>query len=482
METKLRVAWIVCAMLLPVMALAATPNITGTNAEYTGGEVHVSWDAVSTASMSHYRVYYSGKSILDNDGVFDDFEITDGPESSISFTPPPDADALFVAVIGVAEDQTESEFFIEEASVQISKEENDGKGEKETKKGESKIEKDTPKMEKDTGGSGGTGEKENALPPQLEPPVPAGPVQLLKGEVKSPTQIITTFSAPITVAKEKAPEALKITDPKGNNLHINSITIKGKTITINTEEQTKGAVYKVQYSEPFEGTNGQKLDEDNRSVLITGHADGKEKTVEPVQERSPYFPPDVANVVITPQIQQNTAYHLTVNWELDNTPQDIAYVLVYQTRDGQNFAQPSVLPANVGGVELGNVTPGFFGLYIQTVNVYGYVSQGTFQYVTLPQYVPGQGFYGQLTFGTMDSPEEADFEVVEEEDSLPEIAVMNENTETHEISNDIIASSAPTKLQINWVNASILAGGILFVLFIVISAFSVAQKKSSVAG
>lgn len=448
-------------LMLPIIAVAqAAPSpVTGVDANVLGDEVVVQWDPVTSDPIEYYRVYYSSESILNNDGLYDDFEVTEGDNTTLTFIPP-GGGLLYVAVIAVATSGLESEFFTEEDMVELEA-------------------KDLPPtgVFKDV--------DDDAPPPPLKPPADTSKVRLLKGTVTSPTEIVIEFSSSLTVEADRAPEGLKIEAPGGKKLQIKSIIIDAKTVTIKTVTQTKGTVYNVQFSEPFEGKSGQPLDADDRSVLVTGHAEGADAPPPPPPGRvaNPQEPPDLQNVTIVPQIQQNGAYTITLEWEpVDNTPGDLYGIIAYQTRDGQTFGPPGLLPIDVRGVTLNDVTPGFFGIYLQTANMYGYTSPGVFQYVTLPTYVPGYGFYGDLTFGsagadgspTEDLSEKQEIPVEE----MAELAPVADDAPMHTLEGVDHSATYKSATRINWQRALILASSVAGVFVVVIGGFVIATKNN----
>ena len=432
------------AVLLPASVLAAPPPVTGVGAAQHGSEVVVQWDPIEDVPISHYRVYYSFESILENDGLYDDFETTDGPESTITFIPPPHTDVLYVAVIAVADGGLESEFFTSEAWVQLQR---------------------------------------TAEPTDQEPPLDHNAtVELLKAEATSPTDIVVEFSAAVTVDPTHAPDGLFIEDSTGQRLHIQSITIEGRRITIYTETQVRGTVYSVKFSEPFRGKRGEPLDTDNRSLLVTGHSDGTKRTAtSPVRESNPLMPPDVTNMRITLQGQRGGLFDVRVDWLIDNTPGDLAYLVVYQTRDGYNFGPPTALPIETGGVELSGVTPGFWGLYIQTVNIYGHASQGVFEYITLSEHY-GSGLPGQLLENAMGDGT-----------NLVSLAPITNDTETSPIplpergeASTVPVTGTHTAAEtffgisldnVRWNTVIILGTGAVTILLVIVSGLHIASRK-----
>lgn len=460
MRFPLRATTALLTLLVPAMVTAQSnvPAVTQLQASYDGTQVTVKWKAVAGVDIAYYRVYHSTTSILGNSGLYDDFERTIGPETEITIVPPPGVGSFYAAVLAVSHSGQESPYFLEEASVQT--------------------------------GSGPASSKAPVTPT----PAPAssssqaseGPtLTVLKGEAISPEQINVTFSGPVTVDASKAPQALTVLQQNGSTLRITKITILNSVISIFTEKQTKGAVYNVQFSEPFRGLSGKPLDQTDRAIFVTGHPEGNDPTAGPViRESNPYAPPDIMTATITPLVQPNGLYALTAEWTVDNAPKDLVYLVVYQTRDGQTFGPPSVLPIDIRGVQLQDVTPGFFGLYIQTVNMYGNMSPGVFHYVSLPQYYPGQGLRGELLFGELRMKdmvngvpqlETPNFDNVEppssETGALTAIEPMTTPL-THAAANQV-------ELQLNWTRAAILGGIGAVALIIVICTVAFMRKRMS---
>ena len=293
----------------------------------------------------------------------------------------------------------------------------------------------------------------------------------------------------MTVEASRAPEGLKIEGPGGTTLQIKNITIEAKSITITTEAQERGVVYNVQFSEPFEGRAGQLLDTEDRSVLLTGHADGKDPTpaAPPSRVSDPLAPPDLQDITIVPELQANGAYSVTLQWTVDNTPGDLYGIVAYQTRDGQNFGQPNLLPIDVGGVQLADVTPGFFGIYLQTVNSYGYVSPGVFQYVNLPQYIPGYGFYGDLTFGSMNAGDDVNFEETEEatgpQEDIATLSAISDETVTQPLEGvDHSAAFDESNLSFNWRLIFLIASAVAVLVILIVGYIALTSKTNSSVG
>ncbi len=372
MKTKITLVCVLALLSIAGQALAEAtlPSVTGIEAHSENGTVTVEWNPVTSDPIAYYRVYMSGQSILDNNGLYDDFEVTDGDNTTLTFNPPQGMGELFIAVIAVGRGGMESEFFVEEASVLVTEAES---------------------VPSSSTSSSYEEEPEQGVSAGISPTT----LKLLKATVPSPKEILVEFSASITVEPVLAPEGLKITKSDGSSLQITSITIISDVITIHTTMQERGMVYNVQFSEPFVGTYGQPLDAEDRSIFVTGHAEGAmpQATQSSVTNISsdPTSPPDIQNSTLLPEVQKNGSYTVTMEWDTATLPDDLYGIVVYQTRDGVTFGPPSVLPVNIRGVQIHDVTPGFYGLFVQTMNVLGYVSPGVFQYATLPASIPAGG-------------------------------------------------------------------------------------------
>ena len=113
---------VVSVLSLPFSALAEAPqSVTGLNAEaQEDGTIQVRWTPVG-GEVSAYRVYFSQKSILENDGYYDDVETTEGPVSEyVLRSVPSSLTTIFVSVMAVNAQGEESQYFIEEVQVQRS--------------------------------------------------------------------------------------------------------------------------------------------------------------------------------------------------------------------------------------------------------------------------------------------------------------------------------------------------------------------------
>jgi len=197
--------------LAPAVVFAAAPaNITGITATEQSGQIFVTWTAPTNANtLTSYRVYVSRQSILQNNGAYDDVEVTSANSTDYTFTKLPTGNQFYVSVIA-ANAEGEESTFSEEAFVVLSS---------------------LPMVS-----SGIFVGPVGTTPTQL---------QLLSAASVSATGVLLTFNAPIVVPREKATEAFRISDASGAQLTLTRLVIDGPTVTIHTFPQTKDHRYRV---------------------------------------------------------------------------------------------------------------------------------------------------------------------------------------------------------------------------------------------
>lgn len=318
----------------PVLA-EPPPYVTGLNAEVKNGQIEVSWSAQPGENVDFYRIYYSFESILDNEGLFDDFEETIGPINSYTITDPPPVDTLYIAVIGVSPEGEDINMFVEEIAVDLSGEDdtffdddfgdddwlNDNAPEEEPFEpfAEDPFET-TPEEENSDSFWENFFSSEEELPETIPAGIPQEPtpedtelkikdeklllpgeepprqqpqatttpdttaqptsvpeelttVSLYSAKASSPTEVLLKLSGPVTVEPEKATEAFQIVDANGNNLAITYMAIEGGDIVVTTVEQAKDGIYEFRMSEPAYSPDGLPLDPINRSAFFLAHPD-----------------------------------------------------------------------------------------------------------------------------------------------------------------------------------------------------------------
>lgn len=450
MNTKIKFIFtlIVASLAGQVFAAPVPPPVSGVTAQALDGQVIVQWDAIDSAMIDYYRVYYSTESILENNGIYDDFEVTDGNLTTLSFIPPRNTQDIYVAVIAVSGGGVESPYFIDEAYVKV------------------------------PAGPAVLDPKDEPEPPEVRnPDVPAHTtLKLLKATVTTPEEIVAEFSTAVIVDPASAVHSLKVTKAGGYELVIRSIVIDDKTVIINTATQERGVVYNVQFAEPFAGRSGQSLDPDTRSVLVKGHASGKEpmrmeEATPPIipslpDMQEPAGPSEVLDADMQVTAQPDGNFTVTIPWTLPKRS-DLWKVVVYQTRDGRTFGPATLLPLDIAGVQLQNVTPGFYGLYIQTVTRKGEVSPGVFVYATLGA---GNSLRGQV--GAMNNNQRV---------RMVSLDVIDGESEMKEMDFDNAQLKEAASPVLDWMDGLILAASIAATLSLLVGIFALCMRPTGSA-
>ncbi|MDD4319057.1 MAG: hypothetical protein PHW10_01905 [Candidatus Peribacteraceae bacterium] len=195
-RSTLRTALTLALLLWPLAAGAAEapPAVTGITGTYVDGSVLVQWAAPEDATnVARYRVYYSRESIVENGGLFDDFETTPDNATSFAITELPLGDALYVTVVAVSGSGEESETFAEEARVDIPQ-----------------------------------------SAPTADEAAADGILRLLSAQPLSATGVLLTFSQPVQVDQQDAATAFRLSDASGSLVPLRTITINGERVTLET--------------------------------------------------------------------------------------------------------------------------------------------------------------------------------------------------------------------------------------------------------
>ncbi|OIO54365.1 hypothetical protein AUJ46_03445 [Candidatus Peregrinibacteria bacterium CG1_02_54_53] len=376
------------SVVLPVSAIAEAPgSVTGLQAfAQDDGSVAMEWSA-SEGDVDRYRVYYSQKSILENDGYYDDVETTGGPETMYVLQGlPPSFSTVYISVMAMNALGEESPFFTEEVRVD-----------------RAVNETSPPAPAEPTAPSPTQANAEasmSAFSPQAQPS--ANTLHLLSAQALSATRIALAFSTTPVIDPTQAPAAFSIVDSQGLTLPIEQLTIEGRTALVQTLRQASGMVYQMRLSEPLAGEGGLTLDPIDRTAFFTGHATGltpqeaaaraqsQQDQTAPAQQ--PAIPglgmgqpqagglPDVVDFRLSASPQKNQLFMVTGQWELDPAAPDGAFIVVRQSRDGgRTFNAPEFLPGNLNGVQIPNVTPQNFGLVVYVADAEGRSSPGVFK-------------------------------------------------------------------------------------------------------
>ncbi|MDD5026418.1 MAG: hypothetical protein PHH13_03510 [Candidatus Peribacteraceae bacterium] len=362
-STAASLASLTIALLLPVITLAVAPSpVTGLTAESRDGKVIVSWQAQPNENVALYRVYFSSQSILENRGLYDDFETTAGPVTSYVIENPPNVPTLYISVLGVSSSGEDANTFVEEVSVSIAPK----TAPEPTPAVQPPIPTPTPNAP--TPPSEPTPPVEQPLAPQRN-----ATVSIVSLQVVSATGVLLQFSDPITVEPTRAPEAFFIVDASGAQLPIVRIAIEGSTILVVTDTQERGQKYEMRVTEPAFNIEGIPLDPVRRAVVFDGSPSGRDPIPAVLQDPNAGMPlVGIGNFVMHTVQQGNGLYTITATWDIVGNPQELGYYIVEQTRDeGITFGGTQTLPAGIPGMQLSDVTPGSFGIVVTPVKTDG---------------------------------------------------------------------------------------------------------------
>ena len=363
MHIKTLFAGILLAFVAVSGALAAPPpSVNGLQGEVLeNGNIVIRWNAPLSGDIAAYRLYYSAKSILANNGIYDDFAETDGEQTEFLFLSAPSEPEFYVAILAVNADGEESPYFTEEISVVV--------GEEEGTEAPSLL----PVVSNP--------DADPTVEEMEEEPTSAGIVELLKAEAVSNTGVLLTFSAPINIASEDVADAVVITRAGTGVLAITRLTLSGTGMLIETELQEPEAVYRIELSEPLAGMYGEILDPVARSAFFTGYM-----PEEPIEEEDVYSDVyEVRNIRFTSQLMESGLYQLFIEWDENHLEQAPAGYLVSQSRDrGATLSEPYPVPADASRFDITGVPPGEFGVLIQVVDAYGRSSEGAFATTMIP--------------------------------------------------------------------------------------------------
>ncbi len=261
MMTKTNITVALISFLFPFAAAAATPpNVQGVQATMTNGTVTVTWTAISDpTSISAYRVYYSHESILANNGNYDDFEQTQSIENGYTFhSIPVQSPKMYVGVLAVGKDGTESDGFEVEASVDLPP--------------ASSASSTAPVM------SSSSSSTAPASIPNDQPMIFTAVTPV------SSTGVLLSFSLPIAQKQQVVAGYFLIQDQSGNVLTVSRVDNQGQNVLLYTAVQMPKKLYAISLLTNLEAENGSKILLSTPRVQFYGFDVGT--TAKPVLEES----------------------------------------------------------------------------------------------------------------------------------------------------------------------------------------------------
>ncbi len=248
-------------LLCSGVALAAgePSNVSSVTASYINDKLTVQWaPATDATGIAFYRVYVSRKSILDNQGDWEDFNRTPGSETMYTFEQNPyPGKTTYVSVLAVNTAGIESQGFEAEASV------------------------DAPAIPPPA----------QTPPPAVQEPIlppPAQPVQeefkLVNVQPTSSTGIVLFFSRPVANDPALTPGHFIIVDASGAVLNITEVSVENTAVSLETSAQVPEKVYVVGLLQDLRSQDGGTLSSATSQVPFNGFDDGSVKpwTLDPI--------------------------------------------------------------------------------------------------------------------------------------------------------------------------------------------------------
>ncbi len=327
------------AVIMPLAVVAQVPNVTGINAELIDGKVSVTWDAAE-GDIKKYRIFYSHASILEQGGVYDDYEDADGMATQHTLASVPPVSTLYVSVLAVGQDDTESPFFTEEAMVEL-----------------------TPFAAVDAAAS-----SVSALPPSPTVPMESSTLQLLTAVSTSSTGVVLTFTHPLSIPEQFKDQAFAIRSGSGEILQVIRYRLQGNQALLDTDEQKPGRVYQV---------------------TIHGSLAGKTAQGDLVPQESATAP------MLFTGLQTNTSIADVTNLGLTVKGKDVIATwtppaatvrelqITQSTNGGRTFGPATRMDKTAKGVTIPNVQNGTFTLRVKVIGLDGSASAGVQQTVTV---------------------------------------------------------------------------------------------------
>lgn len=378
LRTVVRTALASLLLLWPVIASAEAPaTVTEVTAAYTDGKISVAWQipVEGSADIVRYRIYYSHTSILENDGMYDDFVTTEMPTTSFDILELPPFPTVYVSVLAVNSAGEESASFGDEAVVELP----------------APLAVSSSSSSEFSAPSSSSSSLATIPPPAsssssapTEVSSVAGltgsPLQLLGASGLTDTGILLTFSQPVMVAQETAADAFRVLDASGTVLTIRTIVVQGPYVTLTTLPQQLGMRYTVAAlavtSMPlYVGQLPLAMDpRTNVANFVAGAAVQTGNTTVP-------FYAMATNVTLGPirlrsQATRDGTHTVFADFDVSGATSLLPSIEVLQSVDsGITFTQPQKLPADARAVRFDSVPSGTFTVLLRARTLDGQMTQ-----------------------------------------------------------------------------------------------------------
>lgn len=367
-------------------------NIQHIEATYDGGILSVRWAPVPETAF--YRIYYSHESILENEGNYDDFERTAGPEAAFTFQKLPlNSERIFIGVLAVSKEDLESEGFEQEASVTIARSSS-------SLSPVPSISSSLPALPK----------APPALPPSLElAPSTSIPLKIASVRAVSSTGVLVTFTKNLNTAASFVPNYFLITTLSGTMLTIVRAQVSGNQILVDTESQKPNEEYLFSLLSVIPAEDGTNVTPSEPQVQFSAFNEGSgmassnsfPSVQSSVSSSVPYIKkpgtgtPPSQTVPTNPSFlslsaipRKDGTYNVTARWGADRGTETYG---LYTSGDGKQYEWNSQRSAAETSANYSRIAPGTFGVRVTSRNVMG-ESSGIEKVIVLP--ASGLGFFG----------------------------------------------------------------------------------------
>lgn len=328
--------------LLPLAAFAQeVSNVTGIRAEQRGDTVVVSWNAAN-GDVRKYRIFYSHASILEQGGVFDDYEDVEGNATEHSLSSVPPVSTLYVSVLAVGPGGVESPFFVEEAVVEL-----------------------TPSKTTTVVPASATVAD---FPPSPTVAMQSDTLQLLTAVSTSSTGVVLAFTHPLSIPEQYKDAAFIIKSGSGTPLQVVRYRLDGAYAVLDTTVQVPGRVYQVMVHGSIAGKtpDGDLVPQEQGTapLLFTGLL-------------TDLSVPEVQNLALAAN-----GKNVVATWTLPSAT--IRELQVQQsTNGGRTYGVAVRMPKDAKGVTIPNVTAKQLTVLVRVVGGDGAVSRGVSQTVSI---------------------------------------------------------------------------------------------------
>lgn len=331
MHLSARIGMLLGALSLPLLAMAAPASVENIRATLEDtGSVTVRWNAVNDPTVVRYRVFYSFASILENEGLYDDFEETDGAATSHTIIAPPAVDTLYVSVLAVNAGGEESAYFTNEASVDL-----------------------------------------------RQSPARDGILRLLKAESLSATGILLTFSHPLVAPPGDAGSLFAVRDAGGIPLRLTRLVIRGNEAELFSDPRQDG-VYRISLGDGLRGigADGAQLSLDPNQAPVLFQGNGTAPATGDGEGGA-----DVSGLTLAAERMADGSTTVAVSWQHAMDDRVRGYRIAQSTDGGRTYRADTSVRREINGIRITNAAQGSLTVRVQALLADGSATPGAAQTV-----------------------------------------------------------------------------------------------------